>query len=197
MPNLNLVTAFPRAIYVFCLCWAAGLEARLREEDKKKNSDWVPAIVSPTTLRPIEEEDKKANSDWVPAIVSPTTLRPIEVDRGNIKRGLDCAQATTAVDIARRFPVQQYDGAEPPRLATTAELKEIFRQCGNNLPVHSPKTAWLSSTRGVGPRVGGGLEYDGSVLTVNFATRQAEWHGPDDGHQDYGVIFVRDQRIPS
>lgn len=174
MTRPHPATFFPNFVYTYFLSYAAEVAARLGQEDRK------------------------ANAHWVPAIISPKTLKPIEVDRANIRMGLDWTEATTRADIAKRFPAQTYDGTEEPRLATPAELKEIFARCGETLPVHSPKTAWLSSTRGVSPRVGGrGLEYDGTILTVNSATGQAKWLGPDDDHQNYGLLFVRDERSPS
>lgn len=172
MSHPNPAAAFPRIVYSFFLNWAAELAARLNQEDRK------------------------ANSHWVPSIISPKTLRPIAVDRGNIQTGLDWEQATTRAEMALRFSPPTYDGTNPARLATPAELKEIFRQCGPNLPVHAPRTAWLSSTRGVTPKVGGGLTHDGSVLTVNSATKQAKWQKPNDGGE-YGLLLVRDERSPS
>ena len=172
MSHSHPAVVFPRIVYSFFLSWAAELAVRLKQEDKE------------------------ANSNWVPSIISPKTLRPISVDRGNIQTGLDWEQATTRADVALRFSPPTYDGTKPARLATPAELREIFRQCGTNLPTHAPRTAWLSSTRGVAPKVGGGLTHDGSVLTVNSTTKQAKWQKPNDGGE-YGLLFVRDEHSPS
>lgn len=172
MSHAHPAAAFPRIVYSFFLRWAAELAARL------------------------QQENRNANSHWVPSIISPKTFCPISVDRGNIQTGLDWDEATTRADIASRFSPPTYDGTNPARLPTLAELKEIFKQCGTNLPTYAPRTAWLSSTRGVAPKVGGGFGYDGSVLTVNSATGQAEWRGPNDGGE-YGLLFVRDERSPS
>lgn len=176
MSHPNPAVVFPRIVYSFFLSWAAELAARLKQEDK--------------------QEDREASSNWVPSIISPRTLRPISVDRGNIQAGLDWEQATTRADIAARFSPPTYDETKPARLATPAELKEIFRQCGDNLPVYAPNTAWLSSTRGISAKVGGGFAHDGSVLTVNSATGRAQWRGPD-GEGKYGLLFVRDEHSPS
>ena len=172
MSHSHPAVVLSRIVYSFFLNWAVELAVRLKQEDRK------------------------ANSNWVPSIISPKTLCPISVDRGNIQTGLDWEQATTTADIASRFSQPTYDGKNPSRLATPAELKEIFRQCGTNLPVRALKTAWLSSTRGIAPKVGGGLAYDGSVLTVNSSTRQVEWREPNDGGE-YGLLFVRDESFPS
>lgn len=171
MSHSHPAVVFPRIVYSFFLSWAAELAVRLKQEDKE------------------------ANSNWVPSIISPKTLRPISVDRGNIQTGLDWEQATTRADVALRFSPPTYDGTKPARLATPAELREIFRQCGTNLPTHAPKTAWISATRGIaGNRRRFG--HDGSVLTVNSATKQAKWQKPNDGGE-YGLLFVRDEHSPS
>lgn len=172
MSHSHPAVVFPRIVYSFFLSWAAELAARLKQEDKE------------------------ANSNWVPCIISPKTLRPISVDVESIQANLDRQQAAALADKALRFPQPTYDGTNPARLATSAELREIFRQCGTNLPTHAPRTAWLSSTRGVAPKVGGGLTHDGSVLTVNSATKQAKWQKPNDGGE-YGLLFVRDEHSPS
>ncbi len=168
MSHSHPAVAFPKIVYGFFLNWAAELAVRLKQEDRE------------------------ASSNWVPTIVSPTTLCPISVDRENIQRNLNWEQAT---DLAQAV----VDADTLARLATPAELREIFRQCGTNLPVHAPETAWLSSTRGVAPGVGGGLICDGSVLTVNSSTRDVKWCGPNDDQpaQNYGLLFVRDELVPS
>lgn len=171
MSHSHPAVVFPRIVYSFFLSWAAELAARLKQEDKE------------------------ANSNWVPCIISPKTLRPISVDVESIQANLDRQQAAALADKALRFPQPTYDGTNPARLATSAELKEIFMQCGSNLPVHAPKTAWISATRGIaGNRRRFG--HDGSVLTVNSATKQAKWQKPNDGGE-YGLLFVRDEHSPS
>jgi hypothetical protein len=171
MSHPNPAVVFPRIVYSFFLSWAAELAARLKQEDKE------------------------ANSNWVPSIISPKTLRPISVDIESIQANLDRQQAAALADKALRFSPPTYDGTNPARLPTQGELREIFTQCGSNLPVYAPSTAWLSATRGIAGNKRR-FSHDGSVLTVNSETKQAEWRGPNDGGK-YGLLFVRDEHSPS
>jgi hypothetical protein len=177
MSHSHPVVAFSKIFHVFFLSWATHLALKLAIKNREEELAAKP------------RQDNEVSLGWVPTIVSPTTLCPISVDRENIQRNLNWEQAT---DLAQAV----VDADTLARLATPAELREIFRQCGSNLPTHAPKTAWLSSTRGISAKVGGGFAHDGRVLTVNSETKQAEWRGPNDGGK-YGLLFVRDEHSPS
>jgi hypothetical protein len=140
MSHPNPAVVFPRIVYSFFLSWAAELAARLKQEDKE------------------------ANSNWVPSIISPKTLRPISVDRESIQANLDWEQAAALADKPFAFPHQPMMEPIQPVLPLQLSLEKFL----DSAEVISPSTRLTQlgflRPEGFPPKSEADLAHDGSVF---------------------------------